>query len=115
MKENLAANDANEAGARGVRRLVLRVIPVIGVIACRDFLLSLHPCPVLNTLRRDRETEMKTLHSAVGVMTIFAALSPSLLAQWPPFPTPGVPKTPTGEPNLSAPAPRTADGKPDLS
>src|SRR5262245_16306321 len=36
-------------------------------------------------------------------------------AQWPAFPTPGVPKGPDGKPNLAAPAPRTADGKPDLS
>lgn len=36
-------------------------------------------------------------------------------AQWPDFPTPGVPRTPSGQPDLTAPAPRTADGKPDLS
>src|SRR5437867_3344481 len=58
---------------------------------------------------------MKILHNAIGVIALVAVLSPSLLAQWPPFPVPGVPRTPTGEPNLSAPAPRTADGKPDLS
>jgi len=28
---------------------------------------------------------------------------------------PGVPPTPNGTPNLSAPTPRTADGKPDFS
>ena len=37
------------------------------------------------------------------------------LAQWPPYPTPGVPKTADGKPNLSGPVPRTTDGKPDLS
>lgn len=31
------------------------------------------------------------------------------------YPTPGVPRTPDGKPNLSAPASRAADGKPDLS
>ena len=36
-------------------------------------------------------------------------------AQWLNYPTAGVPRTPTGAPNLNAPAPRTADGKPDLS
>jgi hypothetical protein len=36
-------------------------------------------------------------------------------AQWLHYPTPGVPKTPSGLPNLGAPTPRTADGKPDLS
>ena len=35
-------------------------------------------------------------------------------AQWLDHPTAGVPKT-DGKPNLSAPAPRTPDGKPDLS
>jgi hypothetical protein len=44
-----------------------------------------------------------------------AAFPLALFAQWPDYPTPGVPKTPDGKPNLSAPAPRTADGKPDLS
>ena len=29
--------------------------------------------------------------------------------------TRGVPRTPAGKPNLNAPAPRTGDGKPDLS
>ena len=40
---------------------------------------------------------------------------PGMFAQWPAYPTPGVPRTADGKPNLSAPAPRTADGKPDLT
>jgi hypothetical protein len=36
-------------------------------------------------------------------------------AQWPKYPTPGVPRLANGSPNLNAPAPKTADGKPDLS
>ncbi|MBV9508081.1 MAG: hypothetical protein JO323_24070 [Acidobacteriia bacterium] len=41
---------------------------------------------------------------------------PSLaLAQWLDYPTPGIPRTPDGKPNLSAPAPRAPGGKPDLS
>jgi hypothetical protein len=36
-------------------------------------------------------------------------------AQWPKFPTPGVPRTATGAPILDAPAPKLADGTPDLS
>jgi hypothetical protein len=36
-------------------------------------------------------------------------------AQWLNYPTAGVPKTASGAPNLNAPAPRAADGKPDLS
>ena len=52
----------------------------------------------------------------VGISVgIFAALSSSMTAQWPAYPMPGVPRLPNGEPNLDAPAPKTADGKPDLS
>jgi hypothetical protein len=36
-------------------------------------------------------------------------------AQWLKYPTAGVPRTPDGKANLSAPAPRAADSKPDLS
>jgi hypothetical protein len=36
-------------------------------------------------------------------------------AQWINYPTPGIPRTADGKPNLSAPAPRMPDGKPDLS
>jgi hypothetical protein len=46
----------------------------------------------------------------IGVM-----LSASLDAQWIRYPTPGIPRLPDGKPNLSAPAPRTAEGKPDIS
>ena len=42
-------------------------------------------------------------------------LAAVLLAQWPAYPTPGVPRTADGKPNLNGPTPRTADGKPDLS
>ncbi len=38
-----------------------------------------------------------------------------LSAQWLNYPTPGIPRTPDGKPNLSAPAPKTRDGKSDLS
>ena len=57
---------------------------------------------------------MKALINA-AVIVLVAALSPSLSAQWPAHPTPGVPRMPNGEPNLDAPVPRTADGTPDLS
>jgi hypothetical protein len=38
-----------------------------------------------------------------------------LVGQWISYPTPGVPRTSDGKPNLNAACPRTADGKPDLS
>jgi hypothetical protein len=36
-------------------------------------------------------------------------------AQWFKYPTPGVPRTATGAVDIKAPAPRAADGRPDLS
>ena len=42
-------------------------------------------------------------------------LSVSLLAQWPAYLRPDVPRNADGTPNLSAPAPRQVTGKPDLS
>ncbi len=58
---------------------------------------------------------MKRWFTVAVVAAIAAALSPSVSAQWPLYPLPGVPKGPDGKPNLAASAPRTADGKPDLS
>ena len=50
-------------------------------------------------------------------VTIGAVLlmSVSASAQWLKYPTPGMPRTSDGKPNLSAPAPKTADGKLDVS
>jgi len=48
-------------------------------------------------------------------LAILFAMPVMLSAQWLKYPTAGVPKTPSGIPNLGAPTPRTADGKPDLS
>ena len=48
---------------------------------------------------------------AAGVV----AMSASLSAQWLNQPTPGLPRNADGSPNLTAPAARTSDGKPDLS
>ena len=49
-----------------------------------------------------------------GLIVLSASLSP-LAAQWAAHATPGLPRMPDGKPNLLAPSPRTADGKPDLS
>jgi hypothetical protein len=54
---------------------------------------------------------MRPLRSAI----LLASFAPAVFAQWPAFPTPGVPRTADGKPNLTGPAPKTADGKPDLS
>ena len=55
--------------------------------------------------------QLKVLTCAVAV----AAAGSSVAAQWLKLPTPGIPRLPDGKPNLAAPAPRTADGRPDLS
>ena len=39
----------------------------------------------------------------------------SVSAQWLDLPTPGIPRTADGKPNLNASVPKTPDGKPDLS
>jgi hypothetical protein len=47
-------------------------------------------------------------------MILIAAFALGVLdAQWLNYPTPGMPRLPNGQPNLAAPAPRTADGKPE--
>ena len=54
------------------------------------------------------------LTQIVGV-TLLAACAFPANAQWLNYPTPGIPRTSDGKPNLSSPTPRSADGKPDLS
>jgi len=51
----------------------------------------------------------------VAAALIFAAIPAVLSAQWPPYPTPGVPKLADGKPNMDGPTPRTTAGQPDLS
>ena len=51
--------------------------------------------------------------ASLGVF--FAMSCVSLSAQWIHYPTPGIPRNADGSPNLAAPAPKTADGKPDFS
>lgn len=46
---------------------------------------------------------------------IFLMAPAPCAAQWLDYPTPGLPKSADGSPNLNAPVPRTPDGKPDLS
>ena len=45
---------------------------------------------------------------------VLATAAP-IAAQWLNYPTPGIPRTRDGKPNLAARAPETADRKPDLS
>jgi hypothetical protein len=58
---------------------------------------------------------MKRRFTLPVAAAIVVVLSASLSAQWPLRPQPGVPKGADGKVNLTAPAPRAPDGKPDLS
>ena len=51
----------------------------------------------------------------LAAATVLLLASVPLAAQWLHYPTPGMPRTPDGKPNLSAPAPKMPDGKPNLS
>ena len=51
----------------------------------------------------------------LALAAVLVVAVPSLHAQWPQREASGVPRNVTGEPDLDAPAPRTSDGKPDLS
>ena len=57
---------------------------------------------------------MRAFMKAAAIVACFV-VTPALSAQWPPNPSPDVPRTPDGKPDLNAPAPTTTDGKPDLS
>jgi hypothetical protein len=57
---------------------------------------------------------MSRVSSAATLIASIVALSSSIAAQWPLYPDSNAPRTPDGKLNLAAPAPRLADGKPDL-
>src|SRR5215471_10444266 len=70
------------------------------------------PCIIGSDSLR-RQTRMKRL---IGLAIIFLVLiSAPAHAQWVKVPQPKIPRSTDGKANLSAPAPRTAYGKPDLS
>jgi hypothetical protein len=59
---------------------------------------------------------MTTCQTAWPLIVAVGLLLPGpAAAQWLNEPTRGIPRTPDGKPNLAAPAPRTADGRIDLS
>jgi hypothetical protein len=58
---------------------------------------------------------MKSLFKVALLGMVLSGVPGALFAQWPDYPTPGVPKGPDGKPDLTGPVPRTADGHPDLS
>ena len=52
---------------------------------------------------------------AASVAALMLMMTASASAQWLTLPTPGNPRTPDGQANLSAPVPKTTDGKPELA
>jgi hypothetical protein len=52
---------------------------------------------------------------AVGLALLSSLCAAPLAAQWVGYPTAGVPRTPDGKVDMSAPTPRLTDGKPDFS
>jgi hypothetical protein len=63
---------------------------------------------------RTRDITYRALRASC-LAGLVVALSIPVAAQWFDFKAPGVPRLPDGKVNMSAPAPRTTDGKPDLS
>ena len=61
-----------------------------------------------------RKPRMKANRRKFTVLLI-GIVGSSAYAQWVNYPAPGTPRTPDGKPNLTAPAPRASNGKPDLS
>ena len=53
--------------------------------------------------------------NSAAVAVLLCTMAFPGFAQWLNYPTPGVPRTRDGKPNLTAPVPRTRDSKPDLS
>jgi hypothetical protein len=51
----------------------------------------------------------------IVLLMFVASFWTPLAAQWLNYPTPHLPRTPDGKPDLSGPVPRTSDGTPDLS
>src|SRR4029077_19546357 len=66
-------------------------------------------------IRVDTPGLFRSIVIVLFAATLAGARFTPLSAQWLQSPTAGVPKLPNGRPNLNAPPPRAADGKPDLS
>jgi hypothetical protein len=66
-------------------------------------------------MRAKRCRPRHSVGSWIAPAILLGLLSGSLSAQWPDHPTPGVPRTREGQPDLQGLPPRTAGGHPDFS
>src|SRR5712691_1522597 len=69
----------------------------------------------MTQIRVDTTRLVRSIATVAVVAAIGFMMGTPLSAQWLQYPTAGVPKLPSGRPNLNAPTPRAAGGKPDLS
>ncbi|HEY7672571.1 MAG TPA: hypothetical protein VIC71_10170 [Gammaproteobacteria bacterium] len=58
---------------------------------------------------------LRTNARAIAIVLTGVWAATAAHAQWPLYPTPGVPRTADGQVDLDGPVPRTADGRPSLS
>src|SRR5215467_8791299 len=58
---------------------------------------------------------LKSLLRLAAFISLVELISIPVYAQWTKVPAPDVPRGAGGKPNLAAPAPRSPDGRPDLS
>ena len=61
------------------------------------------------------QLSLRSLLGTVRSIAILILMCAPVHAQWVKVPPAGIPRTPDGKPNLSAPVPRSPDGHPDLS
>ena len=62
-----------------------------------------------------QRTRIIPMKQVKAILAFAVILSSTVHAQWPKYTTPSVPKTADGKVDMTAPAPRSPDGKPDLS
>src|SRR5689334_3890623 len=72
---------------------------------------DLLPGAILGQIR----TKRGFMRTPIRIALILAAGVACSPARWVNYRTPGIARTADGKPNLTAPAPRASDGKPDLS
>jgi hypothetical protein len=62
-----------------------------------------------------RRGQLSCVRPCLCLAAVLVAWAASPAAQWPARVSPSVPRTAAGQPNADAPAPRSADGRPDFS